>query len=83
MYGPLSNIWPLQYGVLQQRIEMVMMTSSVTRISEWGWGLAKVWGRNLQLPEAIGGLGASPPETRGYGNGVPTLGDFCYALIKK
>jgi len=28
MYGPLSNLWLLQYGVLQQRIEL-MMTSSV------------------------------------------------------
>jgi len=37
-------------------VELVM-TSGVSRISEWGWGLAGVWGRNPQLPEAIGCLG--------------------------
>jgi len=39
-------------------------------------GFGGVWGRNPQLPEAIGGLGASPPEARGSGNGSPALGDF-------
>jgi len=33
MYGPLSNRWPLQYGVLQQCVELVM-TNGVARISE-------------------------------------------------
>jgi len=48
----------------------------MARISEWGWGSAGVWGRNSQLPEAIGGLGALPPEARGSGNEAPALGDF-------
>jgi len=33
MYGPLSNRWPLQYGVLQQCVKLVM-TSGVARIFE-------------------------------------------------
>jgi len=53
MYGPLSTRWSLQYGVLQQCVEFVMI-SVVARISERSWGLAGVWGRNSQLTEAIG-----------------------------
>jgi len=47
-----------------------------------GLGFGGDWGRNPQLPEAIGGLGASPPEARRSGNGAPALGDFCNFLIK-
>jgi len=36
-----------------------------------GLGFGGVWGRNPQLLKAIGGLGGSPPEARGYGNGAP------------
>jgi len=32
--------------------------------------------RNPQLPEAIWGLGASPPEARRSGNKVPALAIF-------
>jgi len=56
--------------------------SGVARISKWGWGLAGSGGRKPQLLEAIGGLGASQPEARVSGNGVPTLGYFCKFLIK-
>jgi len=66
--------------VLQQCVELVM-TSGVARISEWGWGLAGSRG-GTPTSEAIGGLGASPTEARGSGNGAPALGDFYNFLIK-
>jgi len=68
MYGPLSSRWPLQYGVLQQCVELVI-TSGVSRISEEGWGLAGVRGRNPQLRMPLGVWGLRRRKQGGLGMG--------------
>jgi len=86
IYGPLSNRWLLQYGVLQQCVELVM-TSGVAKISEWDWGLAGSEGG--KEPPAAGGhwvSGGFAAEDKGVwsGNGVlnPNFRPFSFELRK-
>jgi len=65
MYGPLSNRWSLQYGVLQQCVELVMI-SGIATISKWGCGLAMSGGRTSSCQRPLGVLLL---EARRSGNG--------------
>jgi len=75
MYDPLSNRWPLHYGVLQQCVKLVI-TSGVARISKWGWGLAGFGGGSSSCRRPSGIWGLRRRRQGGLGTGGPSAGRF-------